>query len=147
MVDISLQDVVVAWLWCCYIVLSQFCLGYKCSAPCCEEDFSGQTNYGTYSTVILTTFLSFLLIYVKYKYNTFHWHYIQWIEWNVIVFCFLLNMTKQMERHMSIVIVDVFVFVLLLSFDVALLFSYDIGYVLSFYVCWFVVIWKVNFIS
>ena len=37
------------------------CIGDKCTMPCSEEDFSWWNNYGTYSTVFPTSFLSFFL--------------------------------------------------------------------------------------
>ena len=38
---------------------------------------------------------------VECKSNNFYWHCIHWIKWNVKLLCF---MTKQMDRHMSVVI-------------------------------------------
>ncbi len=90
-----------------YIVSSQFFIGDKCTAPCCEEDFSWQKNYGTYSTVFPAIFLSFFFMEVKCKSNNFYWRCIDWIEWNVKLFMFHDEADGQTHVHYHCVVVVV----------------------------------------
>jgi len=86
-----------------YIVSSQFGLGYKCSTPCCEEDFSWQKImvlilqyfYNLFQFLVdLSTVANFMDI----AYNGLNG---MWKSYVVLV-----NKMKQTDRHMTIVFVD-----------------------------------------